>query len=169
MCCCLPSGLATCSTHTGSSCMTAARMLVLVLSEVSRRSAGLLTPGVLMSLVTSNPACAAPRILGRQGQAEACASKWLTVAGADLRLEPLRFEAEDLDIRPRISLRIHHQEKERSTPICAARLGFIAAAGRCSFSRPRSFLIAQGSHLVLHFLTPYMGATTWHIAAVAGR
>jgi len=32
------------------------------------------------------------------------------VAGADLRLEPLHLEAVDLDVRPRISLRIHHHD-----------------------------------------------------------
>jgi hypothetical protein len=34
------------------------------------------------------------------------------VAGADLRLEPLRLKAVDLDIRPRISLRIHHRKQK---------------------------------------------------------
>lgn len=52
---------------------------------------------------------------------------------------------------PRISLRIHHQEKERITRLahrqhrwsCRQPLGWLLPASRCSFSVPRSFLMAQ--------------------------
>lgn len=55
------------------------------LSEVSRRSAGLLTPGVLMSRITSNPACAAPRVLGRQVTGEPVRVMLVDVQGVEPR------------------------------------------------------------------------------------
>jgi hypothetical protein len=49
-------------------------------------------------------------------------ANWLLVAGAELRLEPLRLKAVDLDIRPRISLRIHQHGWGLSQGLTAQRL-----------------------------------------------
>ena len=83
------------------------------LSEVSRRSTGLLAPGVLMPLITDNPICAKPRFMARHGAKDYYrrTNNLMMVAGTDFRHRrstvPGRPQGTYMS---RISLRIHHQK-----------------------------------------------------------